>query len=96
MRGGPALPFDHAQREHRVAHRTQRRRIHERGVVDAQLNARGQAVQDSNRAAPMNFAALDMLRRVESGQIPAPEAYKVGQRWLVYSAAPLRLSTEAA
>ena len=48
------------------------------GVVDAQLNARGQAVQDSNRAAPMNFAALDMLRRVESGQIPAFEAYKVG------------------
>ena len=64
------------------------------GVVDAQLNARGQAVQDSNRAAPMNFAALDMLRRVESGQIPAPEAYKVGQRWLVYSAAPLRLSAQ--
>ena len=64
------------------------------GVVDAQLNARGQAVQDSNRAAPMNFAALDMLRRVESGQIPAPEAYKVGQRWLVYSAAPLRLSEQ--
>ena len=62
------------------------------GVVDAQLNARGQAVQDSNRAAPMNFAALDMLRRAEAGQIPAPEAYKIGQRWLVYSAAPLRLS----
>ena len=66
------------------------------GVVDAQLNARGQAVQDSNRAAPMNFAALDMLRRVEGGQIPAPEAYKVGQRWLVYSAAPLRLSDQEA
>ncbi len=64
------------------------------GVVDAQLNARGQAVQDSNRAAPMNFAALDMLRRAEAGQIPAPEAYKVGQRWLVYSAAPLRLSAD--
>jgi phosphomannomutase/phosphoglucomutase len=65
------------------------------GVVDAQLNGRGQAVQDSNRAAPMNFAALDMLRRAEAGQIPAPEAYKVGQRWLVYSAAPLRLNDDA-
>jgi phosphomannomutase/phosphoglucomutase len=62
------------------------------GVVDAHLNARNQAVQDMNRSAPMNFAALDMLRRVENGQTPAPEAYKVGQRWLVYSAAPLRLS----
>jgi phosphomannomutase/phosphoglucomutase len=62
------------------------------GIVDAQINARGQAVQDSNRAAPMNFAALDMLRRAESGQIPPPEAYKVGRRWMVYSAAPLRLS----
>jgi phosphomannomutase/phosphoglucomutase len=62
------------------------------GVVDAHLNARSQAVQDMGRSAPMNFAALDMLRRVENGQTPAPEAYKVGQRWLVYSAAPLRLS----
>lgn len=62
------------------------------GVVDAHLNARGQAVQDMNRSAPMNFAALDMLRRVENGQAAAPEAYKVGQRWLVYSAAPLRLN----
>ena len=66
------------------------------GVIDAQINARSQAVQDSNRAAPMNFAALDMLRRAEAGQIPAPEAYKVGQRWLVYSAAPLRLSADTA
>src|SRR3989338_5364455 len=62
------------------------------GVVDAHLNARGQAVQDMGRSAPMNFAALDMLRRAENGQTPAHEAYKVGQRWLVYSAAPLRLS----
>ena len=64
------------------------------GVVDAHLNARGQAVQDMGRTAPMNFAALDMLRRVENGQTPAVEAYKVGQRWLVYSAAALRLSDD--
>ncbi len=64
------------------------------GVVDAHLNARGQAAQDMSRSAPMNFAALDLLRRVENGQMPAVEAYKVGQRWLVYSAAPLRLADE--
>ncbi|WP_445323851.1 phosphomannomutase/phosphoglucomutase [Pseudomonas sp. EL_65y_Pfl2_R95] len=60
------------------------------GVVDAQVNLRGQAVQDMGRTAPMNFAALDLLRRVENGQTPAVEAYKVGQQWLVYSVAPLR------
>ena len=60
------------------------------GVVDAHLNARGMAAQDMSRSAPMNFAALDMLRRVEAGHTPAMEAYKVGQRWLVYSAAALR------
>ncbi len=64
------------------------------GVVDAQLNLRGQAVQDMGRTAPMNFAALDLLRRVENGQTPAVEAYKVGQQWLVYSVAPLRLSKD--
>ena len=45
------------------------------GVVDAHLNARSQAVQDMGRSAPMNFAALDMLRRAENGQAPAPEAW---------------------
>ena len=60
------------------------------GVVDAQLNLPGQAVPDSSRAAPMNFAALDLLRRLEAGQAPAVEAYKVGERWLAYSVAPVR------
>ena len=59
-------------------------------VVDAQLNLTGQAVPDSSRTAPMNFAALDMLRRLESGQAPAVEAYRVGERWLAYSVAPVR------
>ena len=59
-------------------------------IVDAQLNLNGQAVQNTQRAAPMNFAALDLIRRVEGGQIPAPEAYRVGDRWLIYSVAPLR------
>ncbi len=59
------------------------------GVVDAHLNRRGEAVQDNNRAAPMNFAGLDMLRRAENGQRPAVEAYRVGQRWLAYSAVAL-------
>jgi phosphomannomutase/phosphoglucomutase len=69
---------------------TERNLIYWHGVVDAHLNVRGQAMQDMGRSAPMNFAAMDMLRRLENGQTPAAEAYKVGQRWLVYSAAPLR------
>ncbi|MDF3932475.1 phosphomannomutase/phosphoglucomutase [Pseudomonas citronellolis] len=60
------------------------------GLVDAHLNAPGQASQDNQRPGPLNYAALDMLRRVESGQNVAPEAYRVGQRWLLYSASALR------
>lgn len=63
---------------------------HWQGVVDAHLNLPGRASLDVGRSGPMNFAALDMLRRLENGQTPAVEAYKVGERWLVYSAAPLR------
>ena len=63
---------------------------HWQGVVDAHLNGPGRAVLDVGRSGPMNFAALDMLRRLENGQAPAMEAYKIGERWLVYSAAPLR------
>ncbi len=61
------------------------------GVIDAHLNRRGEAVQDTSRTAPMNFAGLDMLRRAESGQQPAVEAYRVGERWLAYSAVALRI-----
>ncbi|MBD9515215.1 phosphomannomutase/phosphoglucomutase [Pseudomonas sp. PDM22] len=60
------------------------------GLVDVHLNASGQAVQDTSRPGPLNYAALDMLHRVESGQAVAPEAYKVGTRWLVYSPTALR------
>ncbi|MFB0962132.1 MAG: hypothetical protein QMB97_01320, partial [Pseudomonas sp.] len=37
----------------------------------------------------INFAALDLLHRAESGKQPQPEALQVGQRWLLYSAAKL-------
>lgn len=60
------------------------------GLVDVHLNGNGQAVQDTSRAGPLNYAALDMLHRVESGQTVAPEAYKIGNRWLVYSPIALR------
>ena len=60
------------------------------GLVDVHLNANGQAVQDTARPGPLNYAALDMLHRVESGQAVAPEAYKVGTRWLVYNPVALR------
>ncbi len=63
---------------------------HWQGVVDAHINAPGRAVLDVGRSGPMNFAALDILRRLENGQNPAVEAYKIGERWLAYSAAPLR------
>ncbi len=67
----------------------ERSQQHWQGVVDVHLNATGRATPDVGRNGPMNFAALDLLRRLESGQAPAPEAYKVGERWLVYSAAKL-------
>ncbi len=60
------------------------------GVIDAHLSLRGQARTDASRPGPLNFAALDMLQRAENGQTPATEAFKVGTRWLLYSAAALR------
>ncbi len=64
------------------------------GGVAAHLNLTGRATQNSQGPAPMNFAALDLLRRTEAGQAPDPEAYKVGKQWLIYSAAPLRASDD--
>lgn len=66
------------------------------GVIDAHLNARGRGRPTPERAGPMNFAALDLLQRAESGDAPPVEAFQVGKRWLLYSAAPLRASAEQA
>src|SRR5690606_15439299 len=57
---------------------------HWQGVIDAHLNLPGQASLNVDRSGPMNCAALDLLRRLENGQAPAVEAYKVGERWLAY------------
>ncbi len=59
------------------------------GLVDAQLNLRDAAQPLTDRAAPLNFSALDLIHRAERGARPAPEAYRIGQRWLVYSVATL-------
>jgi len=64
--------------------------INRGGIVDAHLSRRGQARQSPDRPGPLNFAALDILQRAESGQLPAPEAFRVGNQWLVYSAVALR------
>src|SRR5690606_19563740 len=69
---------------------TERRLSYRDGMLDAHLNRRGEATQNPSRAAPINFAALDMLRRIENGQSVAAEAYRLGQRWVVYKAVPLR------
>lgn len=60
------------------------------GVVDAHLSLRDRANPRPDRVGPVTFAALDMLQRAESGQIPAPEAYRIAGQWLLYSAVPLQ------
>jgi len=44
------------------------------GLVDVHLNASGQAVQDTSRPGPLNYAALDMLHLFVSVQAVPPEA----------------------
>ena len=71
------------------------RQLSERpGIVDAHINAGGQAALDSNAAGPISFAALDLIQRAERGQTPPAEAYKIDDRWLLYIASPIRSSTQ--
>ncbi len=68
---------------------TERTLLHRASAIDAFISPAGQTAQDHNRNAPINFAALDLLQRAESGAQPQPEALQVGQRWLLYSATKL-------
>lgn len=65
------------------------------GVVGARLNPVGFNAVDTQEALPISFATLDMLAKAGKGETPAPEARKVGDKWLIYSAAPLRTASDA-
>lgn len=60
------------------------------GVLDAHLYQPDRASPRPGRAGPVNFAALDLLQRAENGDNPAPEAYRIGDQWLLYSAVALQ------
>ncbi|MGN2432652.1 phosphomannomutase/phosphoglucomutase [Pseudomonas syringae] len=60
------------------------------GVAGARLFPKGLADVDQQGALPVSFATLDMLNKAAQGESVAPEARKVGERWLIYSVAPVR------
>nr|WP_312196600.1 phosphomannomutase/phosphoglucomutase [Pseudomonas luteola] len=62
------------------------------GLIDAHLVRQNTSQPNETRPGPLNFAALDLARRVSSGQPAGSEAYRVGQKWLVYTAAPVTAS----
>jgi len=63
-------------------------------VLDAHINLLGRGELDENRPAPISYSALDLLRRAETHNTPPLEAHKVGQRWIIYSVAPVRAAPD--
>lgn len=64
------------------------------GLSGARLYPKGLADVDTQGVLPVSFATLDMLNKVVQGEGVAPEARKVGERWLIYSAAPVRAGAD--
>ena len=87
--GNPYLTVTLQDNDPDLKRSLERSLLHRAGAIDAFISPAGQTAQDHNRDAPINFAALDLLRRAESDTQPQPEALQVGQRWLLYSAAKL-------
>ncbi|GGE36283.1 hypothetical protein GCM10007421_07630 [Halopseudomonas oceani] len=70
-------------------------RYHGADTLAVYTHARGGAERIEDDQAPLNFAALDMIRRAEH-DLPVPiEAHKIGNRWLIYGVKPLRASENA-
>lgn len=65
------------------------------GLQGVRLNLPAQAKVDSQGAAPINFAVLDMVSRAERGVATPPEAYKVNGRWLIYNVATVRQTPQS-
>ncbi|WP_414705725.1 phosphomannomutase/phosphoglucomutase [Pseudomonas sp.] len=73
----------------RIAGAQNQLRYHD-GVVGARLSPLGFSDVDNQGVLPVSFATLDMLNKAAKGETPAPEARKIGDNWVIYSAAPLR------
>nr|WP_319941624.1 phosphomannomutase/phosphoglucomutase [Pseudomonas californiensis] len=63
-------------------------------LAGARLNPVGIASVDPQGSLPITFATLDMLNKAAQGEAVAPEARKTGERWLIYSAAPVRAAPD--
>lgn len=70
-----------------------RLRMHD-GVLGARLNPLGLSDIDAQGAVPVSFSTLDMLNKAARGEEAVPEARAVGERWMIYSAAPLRATAQ--
>ncbi len=53
------------------------------------LIKRGEAQVDLNAATPITFGALDVIKRAESQPYAGPEAFKLGQKIVIYVARPI-------
>jgi len=60
------------------------------GLAGVRLSPKGLADVDPTGPLPVTYATLDMLNKAARGETVAPEARKTGDRWLIYSAAPVR------
>ncbi|AHF65303.1 MULTISPECIES: phosphomannomutase/phosphoglucomutase [Pseudomonas] len=60
------------------------------GLIGARIDPKGLNDVDPQGSLPVSFATLDMLNDAAQGQVAPPEARKLGERWVIYSAAPVR------
>ncbi len=60
------------------------------GAQQVRIRTIGDHQPDRSGKVPMNFASIDLQRRVERGQSATPEFSKNGEHWTLQSAAPIR------
>ena len=64
------------------------------GLLGARLNPAGMADVDAQGPLPVSYATLDMLNKAGQGQQVPPEARKLGERWVILTAAPVRVAAD--
>jgi len=64
-------------------------------AIKIRLFKKGQAKVERSIDPPFTFASLDIINRVEQGEVVFLEAIKVNGNWLVSLAAPIKMPSEA-
>ncbi len=90
-----SLAQDQTIKQRLIENNPEQRNFHEKGLeerleaIKVRIIPLATAQKTDEGPVPIRFSELDLIGRAEKGEIPAPEALKIGKDWMVHWIVPV-------